>query len=416
VDVGLKDNTVVKDNNSSVVVMDNKMVRAKYGKLSDVEARFIFFLISQIKYTDTEFRTFRFSVGSLLKELNMPGKNYTYLFGVLDGMVKRTIAFPDGEKSFTIFPWFSMLSVKKGELIEICFNDKLKPYLLELRKNFTKAELNLIFHMKNHTRRIYLMCKQCLNMGGFDKDINALRTELELGNIYKQYKYLARDVLIPARDEINKLADLRCSFKPVRVGRAYSLLNFKVWPAPASNKAVEKSTVGKNTSAKNKQIAENNRKAEAERQEQSAKKMEDLERIWEEKCKALETKLIRKSDVWDRCLNTIDEALRGSVTFETWFVHTELFLDNHNTAYILLPNAFAADVMRCNYLGFITEVLTKNKVSFAGVKMVSSDIKNQIVEAVAASDGLTGEVAVAGEDSDQEPTVFDDGSEQTTLF
>jgi len=408
----------VKDTNNSVVVMDNTMVKAKFGKLTDIESRFIFFAISQIKYVDTEFKTFRFSVGRLLKELDMPGKNYTFLFGVLKNMVERTIAFPD-EKGFTIFPWFSMLRVEKKEMIGIRFNDMLKPYLLELRKNFTKAELSLILQMKNHTRRIYLMCKQYLNMGGFEKDINALRTELELGDIYKQYKYLARDILIPARDEINKLADLRCSFEPVRVGRSYSLLSFKVWPAPTSNKSIGKNAgaSGKNTPAQNKQIEEKRRKADAEHQEQLAKDsqmaLDLVMKDWDKKCKELEPYLVRKSEQWEHCLDTINGALGGAASFDTWFVITELFFDDRRNAYILTPNNLSAKVIHDNYLNFIAEVLTKNKIGFVTIKIVTPDIKNQFVNAV--SDESTGEEDIAAEDLDQQPSLFAE-AEQTTLF
>ena len=42
------------------VVVNNKIVRAKFGKLTDVESRFMFLAIAQIKYTDTDFQTYKF--------------------------------------------------------------------------------------------------------------------------------------------------------------------------------------------------------------------------------------------------------------------------------------------------------------------------------------------------------------------
>jgi plasmid replication initiation protein len=424
VGVVVKESCGVKESDNSVVVMDNKMVRAKYGKLTDVEARFIFFMISQIKYSDVEFKTFRFSIGYLLKELDVPWKNNAFLFKVLKKVLEKTIAIPDVD-GISMFPWFQKTRIENKGMIEVKFNDDLKPYLLELRHNFTKAELALIINMKNHTRRVYLMCKQYLNVGQFEKDIAAFRDELELGKAYGEYKYMARNILAPAEKEINELSDIRISFKPIRVGRSYTRLGFKIWAAPTNNKAAAKVNAVKTKHIEDyRRREENRRKTEAERQEQIAKEdkrlEEDIERKWEKQCKELEPFLTRKSKVWLRCLDKINEKFNDGLSFYSWFYKgTELFFDAHRNAYILTPTTYAADTIQQNYLNLIKEIFMNNKIDFATVKIVTSDIKTELstAAAVAAADESTGEsnAESAAEDYGQQPDLFGE-AEQTAFF
>jgi plasmid replication initiation protein len=396
---------VQENKDNSFVVMDNKMIRAKYGKLSDVESRFIFFAISRIKYNDTEFERLRFSVGTLLKELDVSGNNYTFLFNVLKKVVEKSIVIPD-DKGVSIFPWFVETRVEKTGDVEVQFNEKLKPFLLQLRKNFTKAELSIILTMSNHTRRIYLICRQYLNIGYFEKNIADLRTELELGKVFQQYKYMARDLLEPAEKEINEQSDIRVSFKPIRVGRSYARLGIYVRSAPAVDKKPAEET---------KRIEEKRRKVDVEYKERVAEDdrmvEERIRQTWEKECKKLEPYLTRKSKIWQRCLDSIEKALNSGSTFYTWFEFTEMFLDEHRTAYILTPNKLAADTMRDSYLNIIMEILMKNKIDVAAVKVVTSDIKTQFSNAVAVHQSAEENTA----DEEVYPNLFEN-IEQTSLF
>lgn len=47
------------------------------------------------------------------------------------------------------------------------------------------------------------------------------------GDAYNQYKYLRRDVLLPATEEISKYSDLEVTFSPVREGRSTRYINFE---------------------------------------------------------------------------------------------------------------------------------------------------------------------------------------------
>jgi len=409
-----------KNNDNSVVVMDNRMVKAKFGKLTDVESRFIFFAISQINYNDTEFRNLRFNMGTLLKALGVPGKNYTYLLKVLKKVVGKLISVPD-KNGITVFPWFQMGRVEKSEMVEVQFNELLKPYLLQLRQNFTKAELTQLIGMKNHTRRIYLMCKQWLNVGYFEKDIAAIREELELGVMYKQYKYMTRDLLTPAFEEINKLSDIRVSFKPIRTGsRAYTKLGINVWSAPTVAKITDKKNA---VAEKNRRIIEDKRKeadvARAEKLRQhSLADLESAKREWEETCKMAEIYLTRKSDSWQKCLETI-KTLVSENQFEMWFAATEMFVDGDNNAYILVPNNFAMNMMiGVGCLNHVMKSITENNikvatVQLATIKAVKERFDPVVVNQSIEMDGVN-EADIVEEDSNQ--TSLFQNSEQVSLF
>lgn len=57
--------------------------------------------------------------------------------------------------------------------------------------------------------------------------IDYIRTITNLsGDAYNQYKYLRRDVLLPATEEITKYSDLEVTFSPVREGRSTRYINF----------------------------------------------------------------------------------------------------------------------------------------------------------------------------------------------
>ena len=79
----------------------------------------------------------------------------------------------------------------------LCFDPKLKPYLLQLKGNFTCSRLDMLLNFKSqYTMRIYNLLKQYEGLGERQIEVDFLREILGLReNQYKRYNDFKKDIL-----------------------------------------------------------------------------------------------------------------------------------------------------------------------------------------------------------------------------
>lgn len=113
---------------------------------------------------------------------------------------------------------------KKEGRFHVQLHEELRPYIAELKSNYTKYFLENVTAFKSlHTLRLYevAMLVSGKYNGDFTYDLDKLKYALGVYNKYKIYADFTKRVLAPAIDEINGKSDLLVAFEPVRVGRSY---------------------------------------------------------------------------------------------------------------------------------------------------------------------------------------------------
>jgi hypothetical protein len=118
--------------------------RRRYG-LSLQEKRLILWLVSAIRPGDTDFHSYRVSVRQFAELLGLEkNKNiYAQVAAVTRRLMRRVIEIETlDEKRFLQIHWLSSAEYHLGQgCVDLCFDPKLKPYLLQLKDQFTSIAL-----------------------------------------------------------------------------------------------------------------------------------------------------------------------------------------------------------------------------------------------------------------------------------
>lgn len=225
----------------------NDLVNSKY-KLTVTQSRIIFSIISLINEKDTEFKTYRIPVSEFdwLVDPSKKKKNNTYLRTQFREILKKTLDIPT-ENGWLLANWFADVEYNSKEgYVEVSFSQKLKPYLLELTRNYTPMYLTQVMKLTSeYSIRIYELCKKWHRAGGFTLSLDELHEMFQIPKSYKIYNNFKQKVLDVAVKEINGKneydmtggTDIFISFTEIKIGRKVTDIKFTI---ESKKKAVTK--------------------------------------------------------------------------------------------------------------------------------------------------------------------------------
>jgi hypothetical protein len=126
--------------------------------------------------------------------------------------------------------WLSYVAYNETEgTIDIRFDPFLRPYLLELKKEFTSYKLENIVKLKSsYAIRIYELLKQYEKLHERTFSLSDLRTTLGADDIYPAYGNFKQRVLVPAQHELKKKTDICFEIEEVKVGRRVDKVKFLI--------------------------------------------------------------------------------------------------------------------------------------------------------------------------------------------
>ncbi|EPY2286813.1 replication initiation protein [Clostridium sporogenes] len=215
---------------NKLIIKSNYIVEASY-KLSLAEQRIIYVLTSMINQNDKEFKTYRLTVKEFVEILGTKNKDmYSRVANYVEGLRERDLTIIK-EKSILKTKWLSSAEyfIDDG-YVELCFDPKLKPYLLMLKERFTKLSLQQMVSFKSqYSGRIYELLKQYQNIGQRIFEINELKELLGISfDKYNQYGLFKQRILSKAKKEINSDSDLIIEFEEIKTGRKVTSIKFYI--------------------------------------------------------------------------------------------------------------------------------------------------------------------------------------------
>ncbi|TGO03149.1 hypothetical protein PN36_12130 [Candidatus Thiomargarita nelsonii] len=191
---------------SNIVRQSNQLVEARYS-LTLNEQRVILSLISMIHSKDKDFQYYDLDITQLTKLMGIDPKHATrdvenVIFSVQDRVI--FIREADGQ-DYLRTHWLSAVK-KVGNKIQLRFDPSLKPYLLQLKKQFTQFQLEIIVQFKSaYTIRIYALLKQYVSLKVRKFEVNELRKILGIEKEkYSEFKEFKRWVLNQAKKEFEE--------------------------------------------------------------------------------------------------------------------------------------------------------------------------------------------------------------------
>ena len=198
-----------------IIKIDNKLVKSKFDLKTPEELKIFLIVLAQINADDDEFKAHKIHIKEL-ENLTGKKKNERQLKAIADKMLKKTI-FVEDLNGWTGYSLFSKIRyIRKEAVLVISFHDELKPFLLNLKENFTKAKLENVLGLKsNYSIRMYLLLKQFLKIGKREFEIEKLKEILQVHKIksYSDFFNIRNKILDKARDEINQKTDLIVDYK-----------------------------------------------------------------------------------------------------------------------------------------------------------------------------------------------------------
>ena len=113
-------------------------------------------------------------------------------------------------------------------VVRLVFNERIVPFLSELRKNFTQFSIeDVAGFSSSYSMRIYQTMMQFKSTGYRKIKLADLRYMLALGNKYKATKDLKVRVIQTAIDEINDKSPYTVKYEMIKTGRKFTHIELK---------------------------------------------------------------------------------------------------------------------------------------------------------------------------------------------
>lgn len=201
------------------VVEHNDLIAKAQHDLTAKELKIMDYVISKIKPSDDEFNTIHTSLYELNKVMDLnvrSGANYSYMAEKLIGLREKTVAiFEEGKtRAVTFTGWLNDVTVKENGQVSLKLSDKLVPYLLNLKKNYTQYFLHDTAQLSSkYAIMIYKLMREVDKSKGKKTPTLSISPDVlkEKLNAPENYSFgqFNQKVLTPAIEEINlKIEDM----------------------------------------------------------------------------------------------------------------------------------------------------------------------------------------------------------------
>ena len=223
-----------------VVVQSNDLIEALYSPALTARAhkvaRLIFSLISP---EDRDLKLYTITIEALKQYLGykpdvMWGRFNDDLRDIADRLNKEPIVIKSTDNILTAYLIAGFVIDYKKGLVTFEIPLLLKPFLLELKKNFTIYPLLYIPKLKSsYSIRLYELLYQYKTIGNRTFELDDLQRKV--GSDYELYGDFKRKVLSIAQRDLEEHTDIRFDYTEVKVVRKVHAIKFKI----ISNKPIK---------------------------------------------------------------------------------------------------------------------------------------------------------------------------------
>lgn len=201
----------------------NDLIQKSRFSLTEQQQRIILYLISKISPKDDDFQEYSFSIKEYCEVCRIQYQaNYEEIKASLKAIADKSVWIPF-EKTESLIRWLEYVDIDKTtHEIKIRFDKRLKPFLLELRANYTEYKLIYPLYFKHkYTTRLYEWLKSVYydETTKYSTVIPLEEIKARMGaEIYKPYAHFKSRALLPALKEINEASDLKVKCGEYRNG------------------------------------------------------------------------------------------------------------------------------------------------------------------------------------------------------
>jgi plasmid replication initiation protein len=232
----------------TIIKKDNDLIQAKY-RVGLHEQRLLYAVLGAIRTDDEVFNKYTIDLKTLAQLHGLTTNNavYTQLHQAAEELLVTVVDISRGN-TVRKTTWLNYVEYVPNEAqLKVTIHDELKPYLLQLKRNYTQYNLAAVANFRNsYSIRFYELLKMRQNMGkGGQFYIEYTLAELKKllviqSHEYKQATDLRARVIKPALEEINTQTDLKIiQTDYIKKGRAIHAINIVAEPKKQRMLALE---------------------------------------------------------------------------------------------------------------------------------------------------------------------------------
>jgi plasmid replication initiation protein len=209
------------------LVKTNPIINAKFD-ITAVQMKVFLKVIASVDQSNEDLPDVQISLKEFQDFVGGKTKNLLkYLQEELTKLRKKDIYYEDDKIKLEANFFSSIVYDKVQAKFIFEFSNKLKPFLLQIKENFTVLDIrNLLFLNSIYAIRFYEFCKQYERFGAFELDVEDLKDRLGLSTRYKNYFDFKLKVLQQARTELESSSDLYFDFEEIKSGKKVVRLRF----------------------------------------------------------------------------------------------------------------------------------------------------------------------------------------------
>lgn len=220
---------------NKTVTKANELIQKSRFNLTLQQQKIVLYLIAQINPFDEDFKLYEFSIVDFCRVCGIDessGKNYKDLKQAIKDIADKSL-WVELQGKETLLRWIEKPYINKEQgTIEIRLDKDMKPFLLQLKQNFTRYELLWTLRFKSkYTTRLYELIKSIhydeLRTYTREYTLDEIRRLLGAEN-YKTYQSLKARAIMPAVEEINRYSDKNLSYEPIKRGKAVVKIAFTI--------------------------------------------------------------------------------------------------------------------------------------------------------------------------------------------
>lgn len=224
----------ITDPRERKVTKANELIQKSRFSLSAQQQKIVLFLISQINPWDEDFKVYKFSIAEFSRVCGISrlgGKDYAEMKAAIKEIADKSLWVRLDNGKETLLRWIEKPYIDEGKgTVEIRLDKDMKPYLLQLRENFTDYELvyTLRFRSK-YSIRLYELVRS-VHYHDMERvccrfSVSQLKELLDAGE-YGEYRDFKRRVLKTAVNEVNLYSDRDVEYTELKQGRKVMGLEF----------------------------------------------------------------------------------------------------------------------------------------------------------------------------------------------
>ncbi len=192
----------------------NKLIEARY-QLTLPEQRLVLTMVAMVTPNDADFKEYKIDIREFAGFFGIKGDSIiANVKKAAKSLIEKAIIIKDEQKTLYL-NWISSAEFPEGKsYVALCFDPKLKPYLLHLKEQYTFLENKHLVNLRSvYSIRIYMLLKQYLKFGKRTFEIDTLREMLGIKpSEYPRLYDLKVNVLSKAEVDINGKTDLQVSY------------------------------------------------------------------------------------------------------------------------------------------------------------------------------------------------------------